>query len=135
LTGLVEKYGGNKYVKHFTCWNQLLCMLFGQLTNRDSLRDVITTVNAHSNKSYHLGFGASITRTNFAKANQKCNSLIFEEFAYHMIDIARSKCANSNFTIQGKVYAFNSSTIDLCLNIFWWAKFQKTIGRKTVFTL
>ncbi len=132
---LVEKYGGNKYVKHFTCWNQLLCMLFGQLTNRDSLRDVITTVNAHSNKSYHLGFGTSITRSNFAKANQKRNSLIFEEFAYHMIGIARNKCANSNFTIQGKVYAFDSSTIDLCLNIFWWAKFRKAKGGIKLHTL
>jgi len=132
---LVEKYDGNKYVKHFTCWNQLLCMLFGQLTHRDSLRDVITTVNAHSNKSYHLGFGKSITRSNFAKANEKRNSLIFEEFAYHMIGIARNKCANSNFTIEGKVYAFDSSTIDLCLNIFWWAKFRKAKGGIKLHTL
>jgi hypothetical protein len=132
---LVEKYDGNKYVKHFTCWNQLLCMLFGQLTYRDSLRDVITTVNAHSNKSYHLGFGKSITRSNFAKANEKRNSLIFEEFAYQMIGIARNKCANSNFTIEGKVYAFDSSTIDLCLNIFWWAKFRKAKGGIKLHTL
>jgi hypothetical protein len=122
---LVEKYDGNKYVKHFNCWHQLLCMIFGQLANRDSLRDVVTTVKAHSSKSYHLGFGKSVTRSNFAKANEKRNSLIFEEFAYHLINIARTKCANGNFTIKGKVFAFDSSTIDLCLNIFWWAKFRK----------
>lgn len=54
---IVIKFKGNKYVKHFTCWNQLLCMIFGQLTNRDSLRDLLVAINAHSSKSYHLGFG------------------------------------------------------------------------------
>jgi hypothetical protein len=132
---LVEKYQGNKYVRHFTCWNQLLCMIFGQLTTRESLRDVILTINAHSNKSYHLGFGNHITRSNFAKANQRRNSLIFEEFAYSLIDIARKKCIHSDFTIRGKVYAFDSSTIDLCLSIFWWAKFRKTKGGIKLHTL
>jgi len=132
---LVEKHQGNKYIRYFTCWNQLLCMVFGQLTNRESLRDVILTINAHRKKSYHLGFGKHITRSNFAKANEKRNSLIFEEFAYFLIEIARKKCINSDFTIRGKVYAFDSSTIDLCLNIFWWAKFRKTKGGIKLHTL
>jgi hypothetical protein len=132
---LVEKYDGDKYVKHFTCWNQLLCMIFGQLTNRESLRDVIITLNAHYNKSYHLGLGKRITRSNFAKANEKRNCLIFEEFAYHLVNIARNKCAHGNFIIKGKVYAFDSSTIDLCLNIFWWAKFRKNKGGIKMHTL
>jgi hypothetical protein len=59
-----KKYGGNKYVKHFTCWNQLLCMIFGQLTNRDSLRDLIVAINVHNTKCYHLGFGKSVTLSN-----------------------------------------------------------------------
>ena len=122
---IVEKYEGNKYVKHFTCWNQLLCMLFGQLTNRDSLRDLMVALNAHSNKSYHLGFGKNVTRSNLAKANESRNSKIFEEFAYHLIDIARRNRANDDFEIKGTVYAFDSSTIDLCLSVFWWAKFRK----------
>lgn len=87
----VEKYDGNRYVKHFSCWNQLLCMLFGQLTNRDCLRDLIVALDAHCSKSDHLGFGKSVTRSNLSKANETRNSKIFEEFAYHLIAIARKK--------------------------------------------
>jgi hypothetical protein len=87
--GFVAKYSGNKYVRHFTCLNQLLCMTFGQLTNRDSLCDLIVAIDAHNRKTYHLGFGKSVTRGNFAKANVHRNSKIFEEFAYYLIDIAR----------------------------------------------
>jgi transposase len=124
----VKRYDGNKYVKHFTCWNQLLCMIFGQLTNRDSLRDLVIALNAHWTKSYHLGFGKAITLSNLAKANQNRNSKIFEEFAYHLIAIARKERATEIFQIKGQVYAFDSSTIDLCLSIFWWAKFRKNKG-------
>lgn len=131
----VAKYSGNKYVRHFTCWNQLLCMIFGQLTNRDSLRDLIVVIEAHSLKTYHLGFGKSVTRSNFAKSNENRNSKMFEEFAYYLIDIARKKRANDNFEIKGKVYAFDSTTIDLCLNVFWWAKFRKAKGGIKIHTL
>jgi len=132
---IVEKYDGNKYIKHFSCWNQLLCMLFGQLTNRDSLRDLIVALDAHSNKSYHLGFGKTVTRSNLAKANETRNSKIFEEFAYHLIDVARKGAANDDFEIKGSVYAFDSSTIDLCLSVFWWAKFRKAKGGIKLHTL
>jgi len=133
--GIVAKYLGNKYVRHFTCWNQLLCMIFGQFTNRDSLRDLIVAIEAHSGKTYHLGFGKSVTRSNFAKANENRSSKIFEEFAYYLIDIARGKRSNDSFEIKGKVYAFDSSTIDLCLNVFWWAKFRKAKGGVKLHTL
>ena len=86
--GIVNKYDGNKYVKHFTCWNQLLAMIFGQLSNRDSLRDLIVSLDAHSPKSYHLGFSKNVTRSNLAKANESCDYHIFEEFGYYLIDIA-----------------------------------------------
>lgn len=133
--GIVNKFEGNKYVRHFTCWNQLLCMVFGQLTNRDSLRDLIVTLEAHSKKSYHLGLGKSVTRSNFAKANEIRNSRIFEEYAYHLIGIARTRRSNEDFEIKGKIYAFDSSTIDLCLNVFWWAKFRKNKGGIKLHTL
>lgn len=123
---IIMKYEGNKYVKHFTCWNQLLIMMFGQLSNRDSLRDLISTISAHSTKSYHLGFGKNVTRSNLAKVNERREPRIFEEFAYHMIGIARKKRINKDFEIDGKVFAFDSTTIDLCLSIFWWAKFRRT---------
>jgi len=133
--GFVVKYSGNKHVRHFRCWNQLLCMIFGQLTNRDSLRDLIVAIEAHNKKAYHLGFGKNVTRSNFAKANENRNSKIFEDFAYHLIELARKKRVNDNFDIKGKVYAFDSSTIDLCLNVFWWAKFRKAKGGIKLHTL
>lgn len=124
----VNQYDGNKYVRHFSCWNQLLCMVFGQLTNRDSLRDLVLAISAHSNKSYHLGFGKSVTRSNLSKANEKRDYRIFEAFAYHLIFMARELRKNDDFKIKGQVYAFDSTTIDLCLNVFWWAKFRKYKG-------
>ncbi len=132
---IVSRYQGDKYVRHFSCWNQMLCMIFGQLTNRDSLRDLIVAIEAHNQKSYHLGLGKSVTRSNLAKANEKRDCRIFEEFAYHLIDLARNKRENDNFEIKGKVYAFDSSTIDLCLSVFWWAKFRKTKGGIKLHTL
>ena len=124
--GFVAKYEGNKYVKHFSCWNQLLVMMFGQLSNRDNLRGLILVIEAHSQKKFHLGFGKNVTRSNLSKANEKRKSKIFEDYAYYLIDIARKRRANNNFEIEGKVYAFDSSTIDLCLYVFWWAKFRTT---------
>jgi hypothetical protein len=132
---IVVRYSGDKGVRFFSCWNQLLCMIFGQLTNRDSLRDLIVAIEAHSQKTYHLGFGKSVTRSNLAKANEKRNSRIFQDFAYSLIDMARNKLKNDHFEIKGKVYAFDSTTIDLCLNVFWWAKFRKTKGGIKLHTL
>ena len=132
---IVARYSGDKKVRHFSCWNQMLCMVFGQLTNRDSLRDLIVAIEAHNRKAYHLGFGKSVTRSNLSKANESRNSKIFEDFAYYLIDVARNKLKNESFEIKGKVYAFDSSTIDLCLNVFWWAKFRKAKGGIKLHTL
>ena len=132
---IVDRFSADKNVRHFSCWNQMLCMIFGQLTNRESLRDLIVAIEAHSRKTYHLGFGKSVTRSNLSKANENRNSKVFEEFAYYLIDVARNKRKNDNFEIKGKVYAFDSSTIDLCLNVFWWAKFRKAKGGIKLHTL
>lgn len=132
---LVLKYSGNKHIRHFTCWNQMLCFVFGQLSNRDSMRDLIAVIEAHSRKSYHLGFGRSVTRSNLSKANVRRNSKLFEEYACYLIEIARKKCRHDNFEIKGKVYAFDSTTIDLCLSVFWWAKFRKAKGGIKLHTL
>ena len=123
---LTSKYFGNKSVKHFTCWNQLLCMIFGQLSARESLRDLIIVIEAHQSKSYHLGLGKNVTRSNLSKANENRNFKIFEEFANHLILIAQDKNNNTPFDIKGNIYAFDSSTIDLCLSVFCWAHFRKT---------
>ncbi|MBN2213927.1 MAG: IS4 family transposase [Bacteroidales bacterium] len=136
--GLVNKYQGNKYTKHFTCWNQLLCMIFGQLTGRDSLRDLMVSIEPHAPKYYHLGFGKGSSRSNFANANEKRDYRIFEDYAFYLIEQARkSSIANQDFqlNIDGNVYAFDSTTIDLCLSIFWWAEFRKTKGGIKLHTL
>lgn len=132
---MVDKYQGNKYVKHFSCWNQLLCMVFGQLTHRESLRDLLVVIRAHSSKSYHLGLGRKVSRSNLAKANENRDFRIFEEYAYLLIDLARKKRSEKDFAIRGKIYAFDSTTIDLCLSIFWWAKFKKIKAGIKVHTL
>jgi len=123
---LTSKYFGNKWVKHFTCWNQLLCMVFGQLSARESLRDLIIIIEAHQSKSYHLGFGKNVTRSNLSKANENRDFKIFEDFANYLIVIARAKNNKEIFDIKGNIYAFDSSTIDLCLSVFCWAHFRKT---------
>ena len=132
---LVRKYGGDKYVKFFSCWNQLFTLMFGQLSNRESLRDLIVAINAHQKKSYHLGFGKHVTKSNLAKANQNRDYHIFEDFAYFLVDEARRKRAVDIFKLDGNVYAFDSTTIDLCLDVFWWAKFRKHKGGIKIHTL
>ena len=132
---LVRKYEGDKYVKHFTCWNQLLVMMFGQLCNRESLRDLTNAVAAHQKKCYHLGLGKHVSKTNLAYANSNRDYRIFEEYAYYLIAEARKKRATDIFQLGGNVYAFDSTTIDLCLSVFWWAKFRKHKGGIKVHTL
>ena len=124
---IVLEYQGDKYVKSFSCWNQMLVMMYGQLAGCDSLRELVSILEAHNRKSYHLGFGKSgITRSNLSKANENRDYHIFEKFAYKMIDIAQKKRLTREFEIEGRFYAFDSTTIDLCLSLFWWAKFRKT---------
>lgn len=132
---IVKKYDGNKYVKHFTCWNQLLTLMFGQLCNRESLRDLIVALNAHQEKCYHLGVGKHVTRSNLAKANENRDYRIFEDFAFYMISEARKKRVNDIFKLNGNVYAFDSTTIDLCLKLFPWANFRTHKGGIKIHTL
>lgn len=132
---IVRKYEGDKYVKHFTCWNQLLALMFGQLSNRESLRDLIVALDAHHSKCYHLGMGKNVSKSSLARANQDRDCRIFEEFAYILVNEAREKRATDIFKLDGNVYAFDSTTIDLCLSVFWWAKFRKKKGGIKVHTL
>ena len=132
---LVRKYDGDKYVKSYTCWNQLLTMMFGQLSNRENLRDLIVALEAHASKIYHLGIGKSVTRSNLSKANEQRDYRIFEEFAFFMIAEARRRRIQKIFELDGHVYAFDSTTIDLCLSVFEWAKFRKHKGGIKMHTL
>lgn len=128
---MVLKYRGNYKVRHFSCWNQMLCMMFGQLSNRESLRDLVVTINAHPAKLYHLGFGKSVSKTNLAKANEQRSYAIYQEYAYLLIEEARRICLPDNedtFSFANSVYAFDSTTIDLCLSVFCWATFRRAKG-------
>lgn len=125
----VRKYDGNNYVKHFTCWNQLLAMMFGQLSNWESLRDLIVAFEAHRSKQYHLGLGRKpIAKTTLASANQNRDCRIFEDFAFYMMKEACEKRTTNILNIPGKKYAFDSTTIPLCLSTFPWAKFRSKKG-------
>lgn len=130
-----NKYNGNRYVKSFTCWNQLAVMMFGQLSNRESLRDLVLATQAHANKAFHLGFGKYASKSTLADANTKRDYRIFEEFAYRVMAEAQKCRAVEIFKLGGKVYAFDSTTIDLCLSVFEWALFRKKKGGVKIHTL
>ena len=103
---LIEFLDNNK------CWNQLLAMMFGQLSNRESLRDLIDAFEAHRAKQYHLGLGRKpIAKTTFASANQNRNYHIFEDFAFYMMEQARKKHVTDIFKLKGNVYAFDSKAM------------------------
>lgn len=132
---LVAKYNGDRYVKSYPVWNQLLTLIFGQLSRSSSMRDCVIALQAHRDKLYHLGIGKNVTRSNLSKANEQRDYHIFEDFAYYMIAEARSKRIDRTFGFDGHVYAFDSTTIDLCLSLFEWAKFRRKKGGIKVHTL
>lgn len=132
---LIRKHEGDKYVKSVSCWNQLLTMMFGQLTSRESPRDLIVATEAHSGKLYHLGMDKSVTRSNLSKANEQRDYRIFQDYAVFMIEQARKRRIDKIFELEGHVYAFDSTTIDLCLSVFGWAKFRKHKGGIKMHTL
>lgn len=132
---IVAKYNGKHYVKSYSVWNQLLTLIFGQLSRSPSLRDCVIALQAHRDKLYHLGIGKNVTRSNLSKANEQRDYRIFEDFAYYMIAEARNKRADRTFGFDGHIYAFDSTTIDLCLSLFEWAKFRRKKGGIKVHTL
>jgi hypothetical protein len=124
----VDRYKGNYKVKDFTCWHQLLCMMFGQLSNRESLSDLVLCLQTQKSKWYHLGIGTIISKSNLAHANEKRDWQIFADFAYLLIAEAR-KIISPNVDLcdfeDNNIFAVDTTTIDLCLEVFWWAKFRK----------
>jgi hypothetical protein len=135
---LVKKYNGNYKVRKFSCWDQFLSMSFAQLTYRESLRDIEACLNAQPKKLYHMGIKGHVTRTNLANANQNRDWRIYAEFAQIMISCARKLYRDdSEFSteLDNTIYALDSSTIDLCLSLFPWAKFRRNKGAIKLHTL
>lgn len=133
----VKKYRGNYKVQSFTCWEQFLAMTFAQLTYRESLRDIETCLRAMQNKLYHIGIRSKISRSTLAAANQNRDWRIYADFAYILIDQAKEFYRDDKFfkELDETVYALDSTTIDLCLSLFPWAKFRKTKGAIKIHTL
>ena len=133
----VDKYRGNHKVRSFSCWDQFLCLAFAQLTYRESLRDIVTCLNAMNSKLYHMGFRCGISRSTLADANEKRDWRIYAEFAQILISTARDLYRHDQFMVDldETVYALDSSTIDLCLSLFPWASFRKRKGAVKLHTL
>jgi hypothetical protein len=117
------RYGGERYAKDFSCWDQYLAMAFAQLTYRESLRDIEACLKAVGGKLYHMGFRGGVARSTLADANETRDWRIYADFALTLIATARS------------LYALDSTTIDLCLSVFPWAKFRKHKGAVKMHTL
>lgn len=124
----VLRYEGERRVRIFSCWEQFLAMIFGQLSFRESLRDIVVCLEAQREKLYHLGFRTVVRRTTLADANEERDFRIYRDYAEVLIQEARRLYADDASTIldlEGAIYAIDSTTIELCLNIFPWARLKK----------
>lgn len=134
----VKKYRGNYRVKDFKCWQQFLCMIFGQLTYRESIRDIFNCLEAHKDKVYHLGIKHLVSHSTLTRANQSRDWRIWSDFASYLIGVARPLYLDDNdfkLELANTVYALDASTIDLCLSVFKWAEFRKKKGAVKIHTL
>jgi hypothetical protein len=133
----VRRYWGEYKVQKFSCLDQFLCMAFAQLTFRESLRDIETCLRTVRPKLYHMGIRGGISRTTLAKANENRDWRIYADFAQVLIRTARGLYVNDPFALELEqtVYALDSTTIDLCLSLFPWARFRKRKGAVKLHTL
>ncbi len=125
----VAKYHGNFRVRQLSCWHQFLSLSFGQLTHRESLRDLVNCLQAHQSKLYHLGLTKGISRSTLADAGEKRDWRIYADLAQVLIRRARRQNPGSvdleGLELNNQIYALDSTTIDLCLEVFWWARFRR----------
>jgi hypothetical protein len=133
----VKRYKGNFNIQTFSCLDQFLCMAFAQLTYRESLRDIEVCLRSLQNKLYHMGIRGKVSRSTLSDANEKRNWRIYADFALVLIHIARNLYINDDFGVEldNTVYALDSTTIDLCLSLFPWARFRKRKGAVKMHTL
>jgi hypothetical protein len=133
----VTRYDGDFRKRSFSCLDQFLCLGFAQLTYRESLRDIEACLRSVPGKLYHMGFRGRISRSTLADANESIDWRIYADFAQVMIATARPRYADESlgFDLDGTVYALDSTTIDLCLSVFPWARFQSTKGAVKMHTL
>jgi hypothetical protein len=135
----VDRYRGNRRVRSFSCYDQLLCMAFAQLTGRESLRDTVTCLRALGPRLYHAGIRGAVSRSTLADANESRNWRIYADFAACLIDHARRLYRDQplgvGVDLSQPAYAFDSTTIDLCLKLFPWAQFRRRKSAVKLHTL
>jgi hypothetical protein len=133
----VTRYDGDQHHRSLSCWDQYLAMAFAQFTYRESLRDIEACLGSMSGKLYHMGFRSRIARSTLADANETHDWRIFADFAQHLIGIARPLHAEDpmGVDLNHSLYALDSTTIDLCLSLFPWAKFRQHKGAVKMHTL
>ena len=133
----VRRYQGNYRMRKFSCLDQFRCMAFAQLTYRESLRDIETCLRAVQPKLYHVGIRGKVSRSTLADANETRDWRIYADFAQVLIGMARKLYAEDDFglALQQTAYALDSTTIDLCLSLFPWARFRRRKGAVKVHTL
>ena len=123
----VEQYQGDRYVKIFTTWQQFMAILYSQITQKDSLRDIVTGLSAHAARWYHLGL-SGIHKSTLSDANAKRDYRMFEGLFYHLLARCKNLTPKHKFRVKNPLYTIDASTIDLCLSVFPWAKFRTTKG-------
>lgn len=134
----VNRYNGNYKAKEFSCWKQFLCLAFGQLTHRESMSDTVLCLKLNEDKLYHLGIGKFINKSTLSRANEKRDWHIFQDFGLKLIEQARILYKDDNqldVKLKGKVFALDSTTVDLCLEVFLWATFRSTKSAIKIHTL
>lgn len=134
----VKRYNGDYRTRDFTCWRQFLCMSFGQLTHRESLSDTALCLKLQKEKLYQLGIGFPFHKSTISRANETRNWRIFRDFALKLIEQAKILYADINqldINLKGGIYALDSTIVDLCLSVFWWATFRTTKSAIKVHTL
>jgi len=134
----VERYKGNHRVKEFSCWKQFLCLAFGQLTHRESMNDTLLSLSLNADKLYHLGIGKAVNKSTLSRANETRDWRIFQDYGLRLIDQANKLYYKENqldINLKGRIFALDSTTVDLCLDVFWWANFRTTKAAVKVHTL
>jgi len=132
----IERYNGNARMRRFSCYDQLLCMVFAQLTGRTSLRDIEVCLRGFKNKLYHAGFRATPARSTLADANERRDWRIFQDLAQGLMVKIQKACSDQKeLPVNEAVFALDTTNIELCLSLFPWARFTRTKGAVRLHTL
>jgi hypothetical protein len=134
----VNRYNGNYKAKEFSCWKQFLCMAFGQLTHRESMSDTLLCLKLNTDKLFHLGIGKAVNKSTLSRSNENRDWHIFQDFGLKLIEQATKLYEGDNqleVNLKGRVFALDSTTVDLCLEVFLWAPFRSTKAAVKIHTL